>query len=482
MLWRGHEEIGPIDQAWSAPAHAYTEQLRCSIPVLTTSPMEMMSALKQPSEMLVSRAAQTENTETMADRTINDETTVAGLFWRFWTATAASGVGSAVSSVALPLIAVFTLHASTFQVSLLAAAGQVGWLILGLPAGVIVQRYPLRSLQVTMDLVRMAAIGSIPLAWALDALTYTHLLVVTLLVGLATVLFDIGSATFLPRIIDTEELNSRNSLMSGTFAVTQTGGPSLGGFLIQAAGPAGAVLVDAASYLVSAVTLRGLPEHYADSTTKARLLPQIREGWTFVINHPVMFPCMLWATGVNFVNGALAALVPTYLVRVAELSPFIVGLLIAMDGVGTLLGAALTTKLAAKVGTARALFYASIGGGGLTLMMPLTTRLDNAYFFGLGYGGFAASVVIGSILTRTHRQTDSPADLLSRVMATVRFVSWGALPVGALLAGVFATLTGLRPAFWMVCGAALIAPATLALSSVPRRRDLSDALHREEAS
>src|SRR5437899_2649842 len=103
-------------------------------------------------------------------------------FWRFWTATTVSGFGSAVTLVALPLVAVTVLHASVAQVGLLAAAGQAGWLILGLPAGVIVQRFPLRGLQVATDLIRLLALASIPLAWWLGHLTYAHLVVTALTV------------------------------------------------------------------------------------------------------------------------------------------------------------------------------------------------------------------------------------------------------------------------------------------------------------
>lgn len=398
----------------------------------------------------------------------------AAMFRTFWIASTVSGVGTAVTIVALPLVALSTLHASAFQVSLLAAAGQAGWLLLGLPAGVIVQRYPLRSLQVAMDLSRAVAIFSIPLAWWLGHLTYLHLLVSALIVGLATVLFDIGNATFLPAIINKTELNSRNSLMSGTLAVTQTGGPSLGGLLIQVAGPVGALLVDAVSYLLSGLTLRTLPERRVESLSHVRATTLIRDGWNFVIGHPVMRPCMLWATATNFVCGALLALTPTYLVREAGVSAALVGLLIAADGVGSLLGSAIATRLASAVGTARALLVASLVGGMLALLMPLTTDLSNTYFFAIGNAGFAAGVVIGSIVTRTHRQTASPPELLSRVMATVRFVSWGAAPVGAAVSGVLVIAVGLRSGLWLVCAGGLLGPLILLLSPMRPRRQLSD--------
>ncbi|MBJ7901749.1 MFS transporter [Streptomyces sp. DSM 110735] len=414
----------------------------------------------------------------MTDGIAKRTTEASSSFWRFWTATTVSGVGSAVTLVALPLVAVTVLDASVIQVSLLAAAGQIGWLILGLPAGVIVQRYPLRRLQVITDLIRLVALASVPVAWWLGHLTYTHLVVAALVVGLATVVFDVGNATFLPAIIDKKDLTARNGLMSGTLSVTQTGGPSLGGLLVQVSGPVGALCVDAVSYLVSALTLRSLPEVPRSSTGaspgRARFTQQIREGWDFVARHPVMMPCMWWATATNFAVGSLVALTPTYLVREAHLSPLMVGLLVAADGIGSLVGSLVAARLATRFGTARIMILASLVGAVLATAMPLTVGLGSALFFAVGNAGYGAGVVIGSIVTRTHRQTESPPELLSRVMATVRFVSWGALPLGAALSGLLAATAGLRPALWLLCACTFLGPAILLLSGVRGRRDLSE--------
>jgi MFS family permease len=409
----------------------------------------------------------------LSTRPAADRGAASRLFWRFWTAATVSAVGSAVTVVALPLVAVTLLDVSALQTTLLAAAGQVSWLVLGLPAGVIVQRYPLRHLQVVMDVTRMLAIGSIPVAWWLGLLTYPHLLLSALVIGLATVLFDIGGSTYLPAIIDKEELNSRNSVVSGTHAVTQIGGQSLGGLLVQLTGPVGVLLVDAVSYLASAGTLATLPEHRTDPQPRTRAMRMIREGWTFVVRHPVMLPCMMWATAANFFTAALVALTPLYLVRETGVSSTVVGIVFAADGAGTLLGSIVASRLAARLGTARAVLAATLAGGLLALAIPLTTGVGNVYFFVVGNAGLGAGIVIGSILTRTHRQTDSPPELLSRVMATVRFVSWGALPLGAALSGVLATAVGLRPALWAVCAGALIGPLILLSSPLRGRRDLS---------
>src|SRR6266568_2107448 len=232
------------------------------------------------------------------------------LFFRYWPATAISGAGSAMTAVALPLTAMLVLNASAFEVSLITAASYVAWIVLGLPAGVITQRLPLRTMQVTMDLTRAVAIGSVPLAWWLGHLTVAQLALVALVMSCATVLFDVSNSTFVPAVVDHADLTSRNSLLSGTDAVTQLGGPSLGGVLVQLLSAPTTLLVDAVSYLVSAVLLRTLPAGVLQRPASSpRISTMIREGWRFVIGHPVMRPCAAVAAIINFVSGGLMALV-----------------------------------------------------------------------------------------------------------------------------------------------------------------------------
>ncbi|MFE7367592.1 MFS transporter [Streptomyces anulatus] len=406
--------------------------------------------------------------------TITQTATDTRMFWRFWFSSTVSRTGSNITAVALPLVALSTLDASIFQVTLLAAASQAAWLLLGLPAGVIAQKVPLRGLQVSMDLVCAVAMGSIPVAWWLDHLTFGHLLFTALLTSLATVLFEIANATYLPALVSKDELTARNSLISATEAVTQTGGPSVSGLLIKIVGAVNVLVIDSISYLVSAVVLWTLPERRPKALPQVPMGALIREGCAFVMRHPVMRPCVIWATVNNFFTAALMALTPLYLVREAGSSPTVVGLVIAADGVGSLMGSLIAGRLSARVGTARAIIVSGVFGGALALVIPLTTGQGNIGFFIVGNAAVAAAVVIGSILTRTHRQVESPPELLSRVMATVRFISWGALPLGALVSGVLADSLGLRPALWTVCAGFLLAPLVLMMSTVRKLRDLSE--------
>ncbi len=401
--------------------------------------------------------------------------TAARSFWTFWAATTTSNMGSAVTKIALPLTAVLVLDAGPFETGLLAAASYLAWIVIGLPAGAIVQRWPLRGTQIGTDLVRAAAIVSVPLAWWAGHLTLAQLFAVALTLNLAEVLFFSASTTFITSVVPRDQLTSRNSLMSGTHAVTELGGPSLGGLLVQLVGAAPALLLDAVSYVASAVLLRTLPERRQpgdDDPTPLRR--RIAEGWRFVTGHPVLAPCTWWACVVNTVCGAQHALFAIYLVRELDAPAAVVGLLLATEGVGALLAAWATPWLVRRIGSARVVLLVGLVGFAGALLIPAGAGHWGWLCFAAGNLLFAASVVPGSVVTRTYRQVASPPELLSRVMGTVRFVSWGCIPLGGLIAGAVAETAGTRAVLLGSAFVMLLGPALLAASPVRRLRNLED--------
>lgn len=388
------------------------------------------------------------------------------VFWRYWAATTTSGVGSAITGVALPLTAVSMVHATSFQVGLLTACGYVGWLVLTLPAGAIASHVPLRGLQASVDLVRGVAILVPPVAYLTGSLRLVHLFVAALMVSLANVFAFVANTTYIPSVVPREQLASRNALVSGTEAVTQLGGPSIAGVLVQAIGAPVTLLFDAVSYLGSGVLMWTLPRADQPSGPRRPMREQIAEGWRFVIRHPLMRPLMLDATATNFVCGALLALTPLYLVRDLAASASQYGLLVATEGVGALLGAVLATRLQRALGQARTLFVAAVMSSLMLLLMPAAAGNTGKILFAITNAGFALGTVVLSILTRTYRQQASPPLMLARVMATVRFVSWSAIPVGSLVAGLLAQGFGARAALWVFAIASIASPAVLFASPI----------------
>ncbi|MEU8153369.1 MFS transporter [Micromonospora sp. NPDC048986] len=394
-------------------------------------------------------------------------------FWRWWVAGTTSQIGSAVGTLALPLTALTVLHASAFEMGLITAAGYLAYLLISLPAGVIVQRLPLRGMQVALDLVRALAIASVPLAWWFDMLTVAQLIAVALVVSFANVLFDVANQTFLPEIVPAAQLQARNSLTSGTHAATALGGPSLGGLAVQVLGAVPTLFVDAVSYLLSATLLRTLPAGRVQRPAeRPPMVTMIREGWHFVLRHPIIRPAMWDATATNFVSGAMLALFPFYLARELHAPPLMIGLLIAADGLGSLIGAALTTRFTDRFGTARGLIIAAVVGVGGALIIPLGTGAAAFLAFAIGNVILASSTVVLSVTTRTYRMLASPPELLSRVIATVKFVSWGAIPVGALLAGILAGSLGARTTLLIFGALTALSPIIYLSTPIRRMRDL----------
>jgi MFS family permease len=396
-------------------------------------------------------------------------------FWKFWTASTISSVGSGISTVAIPIIALTVLDASNFEVGLITAAGYAAIVLIGLPAGVIASQFPMRTMQVTMDSFRAAAMLTIPIAALLHALTIIHLLVVALLVGLASNLFAVANASFLPSVVPRADLINRNGLQSGTQATTQLIGPSIGGLLVQVIGAA-TIVVDAASYLVSATLLSRIPAAGRPTKTPATapFSQQITEGLRYVFRHPVIRPCLFAATSVNFANGALLAVSPPFLLRTLGLPAGLVGVLMAAETIGSLTAAALTARLVHRLGTARAVLAATSFGALAAAFIPLASGPAAPAVFCAGTIGLAAGVTILSVVTRTHRQQVSPPALLTRVMASVRFVSWGAIPIGSILAGLMAQTWEPRAGLLLCASAAVLAPLSLWLSQVRHLHDLTD--------
>lgn len=397
-------------------------------------------------------------------------------FYLAYTATTVSAVGTAVTTVALPLLAVLTLHASTFAVSAISAAGVAPWLILGLPAGVIVSRFPLRGSLVTADLVRALALASVPVASVIGVLTVAQLVVVALTVGVFTVIFDVAFSTFLPSVVPAEALTARNSLVQGSESMAQIGGPAGGGALVQIIGGAATILIDVSSYLVSAACLFSLRSSAAESGRRpdhgaadhgAGFFKQMVAGLSYVRRDKVVGPQAAGAAALNFTAAGIMAIAAVFLVRSLHLHAWTVGALLASDGVGGVLGAAIATPVVGKLGRLRAASVTITTAGASALLLPLTFAGAGLIFWVVGSVGLAASTVAYSIVARTYRQLNVPMDMLPRVMATVRFLSWGVLPLGGLTAGALGQTVGVRPALAIVCAPLLcgILPVSAARKS-----------------
>ncbi|MCX4767085.1 MFS transporter [Streptomyces sp. NBC_01275] len=391
-----------------------------------------------------------------------------------FSATALSQLGTNVSYVAVPLIAVAALDATPGQVGALATLSTLAFLLIGLPAGAWVDRMRQRRLLVCADLARAALFASVPLAWWLDALTLGQLYAVVLLNGAATVFFDVGSQSVLPQLVGRGALVQANAAVVSLMAASNVAGRGAGGGLVQLLTAPVAVLCAAVAHLASALQLLAVRRRETERgpAPVQGLRAQIAEGVRHVLGNRELRALALTAAVSNLGSQIVNTMLPILFVRELGLPAGALGLYWGAGGLGLLLGARLARPLAARLGFGRTLAVAGLVLAPAALLAPLNGRGPWLWIAGAGWVLAMFKIGVDNVLGVTLRQRMTPDDLLGRMNATFRFVLTGALAVGAAVSGLLGELVGVRATLWV--GAALLAVAFLPvfLSPVRTRREL----------
>ena len=399
-------------------------------------------------------------------------------FRLLWGGETVSELGSQISLLAIPLLAVNTLHATTFEMGLLTAASTAAFLIVGLPAGVWVDRVRRRRLMIVTDLGRLLALGSIPIAYFVGGLTLVQLFVVTLASGILTVFFDVAYQSYLPSLVGREHLVEGNAKLTGSAQVAAVAGPSVAGGLVQAIGSSAAVAVDAGSFLFSAVAVGAIrtsePKPSPPEGGHPRLVHGIAEGLRFVFGHALLRAIAATTATSNLFSGIAAAVEVVFLVRQVHASAGVIGLLFALGGVGGVVGALAAGPIARRFGGARATIIGIAGSVG-ALLIPLTMSGAGLLYFGFGFLMVSFSATVYNVNQVSFRQRLCPDRLLGRMNATMRFVVWGVLPIGALLGGILGAVFGLRTTLWIGAIGQALAGIWLLASPMRSLRDFPDA-------
>jgi len=394
-------------------------------------------------------------------------------FRRLWLGQSVSELGSQVTVLALPLAAVLVLHASTFGVGLLTTAGYAAFLLVGLPAGAWVDRMRRRPVMIAADVVRAAALASIPVAYGLGILTLGQLYAVAFVTGVASVFFDVAYMSYLPGLVGLDSLVDANARLQVSASLAQVGGPSVAGLLIGAFSAPVAFAADAASFVVSVVSLAAIrqPEPAPERAGRRSLRAEIGEGLAFVARQPILRMIAGATSTSNLFSAGLYAISVVFLVRQVHLHASTIGLLTSAGAIGGVLGGLTATLLRRWLGSARVIWLSLLLTAPFALLIPLTFGGPGLAFFGVatfvtGFGG-----VVYNVNQASFRQLLCPPPLLGRMNATMRFIVWGTLPLGGLLGGALGSWLGNRAAI-LVCAAGLaLAPAWLLLSPLLRLRD-----------
>ncbi|MFE7527528.1 MFS transporter [Kitasatospora sp. NPDC057542] len=390
------------------------------------------------------------------------------------TGAAAAQTGSQVTLVALPLVAVMVLDATPFQVGLLTAAETAAFLLVGLPAGAWLDRMRKLPVLIRADVVRCLAVGSIPPAAAFGVLTMPQLYLVALVTGVATVFFDVAHQSFLPAVLPREQLIGGNGALETVRSSAQIAGPGLGGGLVQLLGAPLAIVADACGYLASALLLVRIKaeEPRPEPEPGRSLRAEVGEGVRFVLGHPLLRAIATATATSNLFSAVLTAVQTVFWVRVLDLSPGAIGVLLSVSAVGGLAGALCAGQLARWIGQARLIWLSTVVTAPFALLWPLSGRGAGVVLFGLASGVVLFGAVAYNVAQVSFRQSVCPPELLGRMNATMRFLVWGTLPIGALVGGVVADAAGPRTALWLCAAGFLLVPLPLLLSPLRRMREL----------
>ncbi|MFE7122107.1 MFS transporter [Streptomyces sp. NPDC057654] len=388
---------------------------------------------------------------------------------------AASQVGAQVTLVALPLVAVLELDAPAFQVALLTAAETAAFLLVGLPAGAWVDRMRKLPVLIRADVVRAVAMASIPAAAVAGFLTMAQLYAVALITGVATVFFDVSHQSYLPQLLPKERLVAGNGALETVRSSAQVAGPGLGGGLVQLLGAHLAIVADAVGYAVSALFLLAIrhkePAPRAEGADTS-LRAEIGEGLGFVLRQPLL-RVIVMTTGLgNFFSALLLSVQTVFLVRVLDLPPAAIGLMLSSSAVGGLAGALCAGRLARGLGQARIIWLSALVSGPFALLWPLAGHGAAAALFAVGSAVVFFGAVVYNVAQVSFRQLLCPPRLLGRMNATTRFLVWGTMPLGALAGGAVAGAYGPRAAVWVCAVGFLAVPLPLLFSRLRTMRDL----------
>ncbi|MEV4169488.1 MFS transporter [Nonomuraea sp. NPDC049709] len=397
-------------------------------------------------------------------------------FLRFLSSHVANELGANISRVALPLVAVLVLHAGPAEVGVLSSLQTAAFLLIGLPAGVWVDRMRRRRVMMASDVAKFALLSSIPVAAGLGLLTIELMFVVALLAGVSQVFNDVADQTYLPDLVSTGQLGDGNAKLEVVRSGAFLAGPGVGGLLVQLLGAPRTIVATAFGALASVAFLASIraPDKPPADTERGPLLRGIREGLAYVWRDRLLRAFVSSSAIGNLCVSGVMGLSVLFLAETVKLAPGVVGALVMTGGIGGLLGGLTGGWLARRQGTARMTWLAALTGAPFALLLPLTEADWRVVCFAITSIMISWSATLSNVGQITYRQIVTPDHLLGRVNASVRFMTWGVMPLGALLGGLVAQQIGVRQTLWVLMVGRVLAFLPLLFSPLPRMRDFTE--------
>ena len=400
-------------------------------------------------------------------------------FVKLWVAETISQFGTQVTFLALPRIAATVLNVTPFQFGLLATIEFLPFILLSLPAGVWVDRLRRRPILIAGDLIRAAALASIPIAFAFDALTIWQLYAVGFINGCATVFFDVAYQSYLPSLVERDQIVEGNSKLETSRSAAQITGPGIAGFLISAVTAPFAIVLDSISFIASALFLLGIRRHEPapaavldERGKRPSMRTEIVEGLRYVGGHRYLRSIAATTGSSNFFGNVAFSILILYLVRDIGMSEELIGLTFSIGAVGFLVGALIANRVAKRFGVGPTIVGSTLLFGPAALLVAIAPREMALPFvaasgFINGLGG-----AIYNINQVSLRQAITPERLQGRMNATMRFIVWGTIPFGNIIGGFLGGVIGLHNTIWIGAIGGLFVFLPVLLSPVRHIREM----------
>jgi MFS family permease len=350
------------------------------------------------------------------------------------------------------------------------------FLVVSLPAGVVVDRLPRRTIMIWCDGARLVIIGSVPVAAALGWLSLGQLFAAALAAGVCAVFFDVSRQSYVSSLLDPRDLTDGFGKLGASASFAQVSGGGLASGLIAVSGAARAVAADALSYALSVACLILLSSPEArpgrEPVTAGQLRREIGQGLGFIARHPVLRSTIACAAAGNLFIAMQMALDLLFLVRVLHLMPALAGLFATLGSLGGIAGGLLVSSLTRRIGSARIMWSSLLVLDAPSLLLPLAQPGWGVSLFVLGNAISAFACAVFSASQSAYRQSVCPPELRGRMNAASRWLIWGTLPFGGLLAGSLGTAIGIRPSIWIAYAGSWAAGFLVLFSPLRYARDV----------
>jgi predicted MFS family arabinose efflux permease len=392
-------------------------------------------------------------------------------FLKYWFAHTQSEFGSRLTLLAWPLIAIHKVGASPLQIGILAALERLPYLLFALVVGVYTDRVHKRRMMVIADTGRALVLLAVPVAWFQYELTLHVLYMVAFSVGTFGVIFDIASGAYLPAVIRREQLIDANGKLSTSTSAAETLGPGIAGFIIQHLGAVFALMIDAASYILSAILLGSIHCHEAVERNRSPARKEVFNGLKFVFDNPLLRAIAVRLMAWHAVVGMIETLLMLYLTKELGFSSESLGILLSCIGVGIFSGSFAANYISNRLSPVQTIIYSAFFASLAAIPIPFASgpEWESVLMLGAGLFLYGFCTAVYQINNVSLRQMVTPNGMLGKMNSAVRFVTLGIRPAAAVTAGFLAELVGVR---FVIAAAALtgVILATVGLFFSPLRK------------